>query len=184
MKDVNIIITERSEHMTSYGMAAGAATQPKKERVAIEQQKGEIYFQTYDDPGSDTIVEVCVQSYLATRDDPSRIAINIVNSQEDTNVLRQSLSPENQKIVAESQRILQDHSSGITRELAKMEHLLETTLREMTRSDKQRAKFETKGERLNRAVRNWPLFRTTVLVVGGFWQMNHVIRYMKKHRIR
>jgi len=155
-----------------------------KVRVQVENRTGDLYFRT-DDNGN-SVVEICVQSYFASQDDPSRVGLNITtsdDSSEHENKAQPSLTPEQVQQIQESNRIIRSQTSGITQELLKLERKVKDIISDINRSSKQATEVQEKALALNKAVQYWPMFRVIVLILGGYFQVSAVLNYMKRRHI-
>lgn len=155
-----------------------------KIREVIEKRTGSFYFVTNAE--MDTIVEVCIQSYLASKKDPTRVGLDIQTSEEIETIEdegREALSAEEYATIQTHNRVLRDQSSGISKEMAKLERKIGNIMRDSKLTTRTAARHKDQSIKLHRAIRNWPMFRTAVLMLGGFLQVRHVLNYMKKRHI-
>lgn len=188
MKDVNIVMVQRYPEKSRAPDPKQQNIQPrpptKKVRVQLEEKKGEFFFRTDDIPYS--YVEICVQSYFASAGDPSRIGITVTSSEDSPQIEKdgmKDLSPEDIETIHKSNRVIRSQTSGITQELVRLEKKLRDIMRDINQSSRQTADHQEKSLKLSKAVRYWPIFRVCVLLVGGYFQVSHVLGYMKRHHI-
>jgi hypothetical protein len=189
MKDVNIVVVQRYEERPKDlpdPQKKNITPRPptKKVRVQLEEQRGEFFFRTSEMPSS--VVEVCVQSYFASTTDPSRLALNIMSSDDSEKVEEEgigSLSDEDVETIKASNRVIKEGTSTVTKELVNMEKKLHNVMKDINNSAKQSADFQEKSLKLSKAVRYWPMFRIAVLLIGGYFQVSHVIGYMQRHHV-
>jgi hypothetical protein len=189
MKDINIVVAQlyaESKSVAPDPQKKNITPRPptKKVRVQLEEERGEFFFRTSEMPTS--VVEVCVQSYFASMMDPSRIGLNITSSDDSEEVEEEgigSLSDEDFQIIKDSNRVIKEGTSVVTKDLVNLEKKLHNIMKDINHSAKQSADFQEKSLKLSKAVRYWPMFRISVLLIGGFFQVSHVIGYMKRHHV-
>jgi emp24/gp25L/p24 family/GOLD len=191
LKDINIVVTPRD---VSGAMAvprmtpsennsdANESASPKKTRIQLEKMEGSFDYYTSDFEGS---IEVCVQSYTATAESPSRVAFH-VQPQTDEAVIAEILKQEralmNERLEVEN-RIIKDETSRITAELVRMQRRAKTISGDAQFSKQREEVFHSQSVALNQAVKYWPMIRMVVILIGGYLQVTHVVNYMKSRHI-
>ena len=190
MQDINIVVVQRypDKFQVPDMQRKDIVPKPptKKLREQIESRQGSIFFRTQDIPHS--VVEVCVQSYFATPDDPSRIGLTLRTSEDDPDIDKEGskvggLTPEEIGTIQQSNRVIRSQTSGITQELVRLEKKLRDITRDINQSSRQTREHQQKSLALSQAVRNWPLFRALVLLLGGYLQVSHVLKFMARRHI-
>jgi hypothetical protein len=161
------------------GGGGGAGGEPRgtgRIRHQLEAREGIVDFQTH--PREAAPVEVCVQSYWASPDAPVRISIDVRRKSESAG---RAGGPggggvEDAKKLSLLSSIL---SADLTRSEQRTKELGDNA--DVARDDEKI--FHAQSVKLNRAVKYWPMFRMTVLVVGGYSQVTHVLRFMRSRHI-
>lgn len=189
LKDMNIAVTHREEDtfdMIDNDRPKSKARRPSvtRERIMLEQKVGQMYFRTSDAEGP---VEICVQSYVASPQEPTRIGLNITSSEETYQLFQSVVNKDTQgKPEVESSDVgemLEVETSGIQRELDRLESLVNTVFKKIQASSKRDQEFKDNVISLNKAVRYWPMFRIFVVIVAGMLQLSHVLHYLKRKHI-
>jgi hypothetical protein len=190
MKDINILIQQREDDYLRH--LAEKRTEPNiprpptnKLRVQLDNREGVLEFPTASDGNS--VVEICLQSYFATQEDPSRVGLNltvVVPDDSAYEIKEAQMSEEQIALIQQSNRVIKSQTSGITQELLRLEKDVINIRKDVGRSSRQAVDFQIKSEKLNNAVYYWPIFRIFVLLLTGYLQVSHVLNYMKKHHIR
>jgi emp24/gp25L/p24 family/GOLD len=177
---MNILMYHREQDMgfSHHHRKASGGTQ--KLRQTLEQQRGRIEFLTGD---ADGLIEICPQAYGATRLNPSRISLKVTSQSEvsdDQKVARKLL---NQGPSLEEEFLVKAQGSQISQELQRMEEKVYELISNSESSKEREVDFHNQCVKLNRAVRYWPMFRILILLVAGYMQASHVIRFMKARHI-
>lgn len=157
---------------------------PQKIRQPVESERGSISYYTANMNGG--TIEVCVQSYTATVEMPSRVSLYIhglddqKGADEDLAEERRGLSKE--QIEAEN-KLVKEETSRITSELMRMHRRAKSIGGDARYSKDREEAFHNLSVSLNKAVARWPVFRMLVVLVGGYFQVSHVVRFMKSRHI-
>lgn len=183
MKDTSILIFQRdpSGGMNPRMSALGKARNPGSGRVRhqLEKREGKVEYKT---SASDGLVEICVQSFQAKPDNPSRISIRVIEPMESPSMYEEDLEDKIER-QEEEKRKLSMHSSRIAAELDSFQKRMEELAKNADNSKDRELDFHGKSIALNKAVKYWPIFRIVVLVAAGYMQATNVIRYMKSKHI-
>jgi emp24/gp25L/p24 family/GOLD len=143
-------------------------------RQQLDARTGVLQFQTdHRDAG---LLEVCVQSFSAKHDAPSRVSV-LVRRKSESRVGGITSSGE------EDVRKLSMLSNVISADLTRFEQRARELGANSDQARDQEKEFHGQSIKLNRAVKYWPIFRMVVLVVGGYAQVTHVVRFMKSRHI-
>lgn len=171
-------------------------TGTEKIREELSQRRGRIEFLTGHDSGN---IEVCVQSILANFNKPVRFHLRADmdalegDDDDDDDVDDDSILEsihENKK--AKQKENDPDHLehkeisskvSRLERDLQTLQNRAKACLNNADYNKEQEALFYEKSISMNRASKYWPIIQLTVLLVTGFTQANHIVRYLKTHRI-
>jgi hypothetical protein len=155
-------------------------------REELTERQGTIEFLTGDTDGP---VDICVQSISAYASSPSRFMLNVT--------IEQSMDVEQQEVMDKQEvrdkqndgvdRLetseVKAHMSRLERDLQTLTNRVSTILSNADGNKDQEAVFHDQSVSMNRAATYWPIIRLIVLLVTGFTQMNHIVRYMKTHHI-
>lgn len=160
---------------------------PLKHREVLKQKRGSFVYATGDiEVGG--VLEICIQSYTATEESPSRVTVNLVS--EDDSEFRFSDAEKRQQLGEGQQRkleveiqLLREESSRITAELSRMYRRVKSITGDAQYSKKSEQNFHDHSLKLNSAVSFWPLVRLVVVLIGGILQVSHVVDYMKSRHI-
>jgi hypothetical protein len=182
---MNIVATYREfeEHEADGSFKARPSL--ARERLQLEEMTGVMFFRTPDWVG---YLEICVQCFDATYQTPSRISLNITSSEDSLRLYEaisksNSMSEELRKRLKQSQQVLKTETSGITRELGKLDSLVASIFKQSQVSAGRNVEFQENSLKLNKAVRYWPMFRIVILMIGGYLQVSFVLDYMKRKHI-
>lgn len=172
---MNILVTERDRHGRDLPL-----THPKfrtgtgRLRTQLDARDGIIQFKTSSNDG---ILECCVQAFSATPEAPSRVSIQVTIQPE------WAIAKEAKAGGAEDIRKLSMHSSLMSADLTRFEQRTKELMASADQAREREKDFHGQSVKLNRAVKYWPIFRMLVLLVGGYTQVSHVVRYMKSRHI-
>jgi emp24/gp25L/p24 family/GOLD len=156
---------------------------PSRHREPFEQRSGSFVYKTGALDGG--YLEVCVQSYTASPDSPSRIAWNVLVPNEEKEIERQ-LQVDQQKYLEQlnvENKLISAETSRITAELVRMHRRAKALADDAQFSKEHEESFRAASVQLHRAVHYWPMIRMFVLLVGGYLQVTNVVRYMKSRHI-
>jgi emp24/gp25L/p24 family/GOLD len=162
---------------------------PQKMRYQVEQTNGSFEI---DIGELGQHLEVCVQSYKASLDLPSRVSIALDTIKSNTEIASEKLSiaikqhetivNEQRKLIEEN-KLLQKHTSQITADLLRMKQRTEAIVGEIDYSKQTEQQFFDMSINLNNAVKYYPMARVLIIFMAGYMQVNYVIQYMKTKRI-
>jgi hypothetical protein len=143
-------------------------------RHQLDARQGVVEFQTHS--RENTPVEICVQSYSSSPVAPARISLH---------VRRKSDRPGGAADVAAEEDVkkLSLLSNIISADLIKFEQRTRELGGNADQARDQEKDFHGISVKLNSAVKYWPIFRMVILLVGGYSQVTHVVRYMKSRHI-
>jgi hypothetical protein len=151
-------------------------------REELDKREGSFVFMTgrFDGP-----VEVCLQSMAATTTAPVRIAINVtqhVDKQADNLVWqrRQQKSKDTADAGAEKAKA---EFSRMAADLRGLERKVMLTLNNADYAKDQERNFHEQSIAMNRASQYWPMIHVAILLVTGFTQANHIVRFFRTHHI-
>jgi hypothetical protein len=141
-------------------------------REGLKTREGSVEFTT----GStrDAPVEICFQSMAATPTNPSRLALSVSQQvkRNQQQLLQKPAVPEQQ-----------EKMSKIERDLKKLGYKVDMILTNADYAKEQEVYFHESSLAMNRASQYWPIIHLVVLLVTGFTQANHIIRFFKSRHI-
>ena len=160
----------------------------------MSDRNGRIEYLTGEEGG---MVEICVQSILASTRKPARFYIRILDvasDQEYDNGLddnddddRVSRKQQEQAKTKDPDHLehteITTKMSRLERDLQTLQNRVKACLNNADYNKEQEALFHEQSISMNRASKYWPIIQLTVLIVTGFTQANHIVRYLKSHHI-
>jgi hypothetical protein len=123
-------------------------------------------------------VEVCVQSYWASPNVPTRISIDVRRKSESAGRAGGSGGGGEEDV-----KKLSLLSNIISADLTRFEQRTKELGDNADVARDEEKIFHGQSIKLNRAVKYWPIFRMAVLAIGGYAQVTHVVRWMKSRHI-
>lgn len=190
VRDVSVTVTQKSglpgilsnrqrrtpgdEDNTTFGTG--------RVREELSQRTGKINFLTGEDDGT---VEICVQSVLASVKNPVRFALQVSMAAATPNKAemegRNSTLEEGKDGLANTE--INSQLTRLDRDLQTLKNRVKACLNNADFNKDQEAAFHNQSIAMNRAAMYWPLIHLVVLLITGFTQANHIVRYLKTHHI-
>lgn len=159
----------------------------RKLRTDITEKHGQLEFYTGERDG---FVELCVQAYMATRATPRRIALRIQKHYTEEHERREAAAEKKAQADAvkvpdsmQTDMLVKVETSRITTELERLAVRARDCGTVSRTAQKRDEEFHLTSMKLHRAVRWYPIFRVAILIVAGYLQASHVVRYMKNRHI-
>jgi len=163
-------------------------------REELSDRKGRIEFLTGEEGGT---VEICVQSILASTKRPARfyLRVNIQasdqeydNGIDDDDSDDDRVSQKKKKAKTKDPEHLEHKEittkmSRLERDLQTLQNRVKACLNNADYNKDQEVIFHEHSISMNKASKYWPIIQLTVLIVTGFAQANHIVRYLKSHHI-
>ena len=177
-RDVNLLVYQRDDS-SIFGQTGEAKLNKKgsrKIRHQVTAERGSLEFMTGTVHG---LVDICIQSFEATKVKPSRVAVNVYSRPSDEEPRRAKASV----LDGMEQGDLLQHTSRITTELTNMQRKIREISANAESSKDQEVSFHNMSISLNGAVRFWPQVRIVILLIAGYIQVTSVVRYMKSKHI-
>jgi hypothetical protein len=156
---------------------------PTKQREPLKQRSGSFDYRTGALEGG--TLEVCIQSYTATTDSPSRVAFTVATPS-NVHEIEQALQSERTELYERmnvATKLVNAETSRITTELVRMHRRAKALADDGQYSKQNEEEFHNESIKLNRAVQYWPMLRIAILLLGGYMQVTHVVAYMKSRHI-
>ena len=149
-------------------------------REELTKQQGTIEFLT---GATDGTVDICVQSISAHASSPARFMLNVT--------VEQTMDPEEQEVMDRQNNGVDPMETNevkaqmgrLERDVAVLTNRASTILSNADVNKDQEVAFHDQSVAMNRAAAFWPIIRVIFLIVTGFAQANHIVRYMKTHHI-
>ena len=187
-QDMSLLVFQnKSPKKTSNRRSTGSS----RIRTEIETPKGAVHFYTGNSGGGQ--LEICRQSFQATPAAPRRIALNITQraataqEQEQNAPILDEVKPQKKETIPEKEQqgtaLLHVESSRISLELGRMEEKLHELASHSERSRDMEQEFHQKQVQLQGAVRYWPMFRISVVLIAGVAQAIWAVNHMKSRHV-
>jgi hypothetical protein len=172
MIDISITIHQKGDTVSlAREWKVRPQTQSSRVREGLKTKEGSLEFTT---GGRDAPVEICVQSMAATPKTPSRVALSVSQQVKRKLQLQKPAADTPEK---------QLKMSRIERDLKKLEYKVDMLLTNADYAKEQEVDFHELSLAMNRASQYWPIIHLVVLLVTGFTQANHIIRFFKSRHI-
>ena len=159
---------------------------PRKMRHQVEATIGSFEFDLNRE--HDDYLEICIQSYSASTERPSRVTVDVtgVKSEEEIDMERQLQQMQNEhliKHIENTNQMVKTQTSRISSELIRMQRRTETIVREIEFSIERENEFRAKSVSLNNAVRYYPMARIIIILMAAIIQIHYIVDYMKSKHI-
>jgi hypothetical protein len=185
MRDVSITVTQKA------GLSGALASRQRKRygdekvtgqgrvREELSQRQGSIEFLTGEEDGQ---IDICVQSIIANRNSPSRISLSVTMAAdgEDSEDEDPSVDAGGATVDHEAAKT---QMSRLERDLQTLSNRIRAIMNNADFNKEQEVAFQDQSVAMNRSAMYWPIIQLLVIVVTGFTQAHHIIRYMKSHHI-
>jgi len=164
-------------------------------REELSDRKGRIEFLTGEEGGT---VEICVQSILASTKKPARFYLRVdmqASDQEYDNGIDDDDDDDDDRVSQKKKQTktkdpehlehkeITTKMSRLERDLQTLQNRVKACLNNADYNKDQEIIFHEQSISMNRASKYWPIIQLTVLIVTGFTQANHIVRYLKSHHI-
>eukprot|EP00525_Craspedostauros_australis_P005846 CAMPEP_0198133374 /NCGR_PEP_ID=MMETSP1442-20131203/59532_1 /TAXON_ID= /ORGANISM="Craspedostauros australis, Strain CCMP3328" /LENGTH=307 /DNA_ID=CAMNT_0043794491 /DNA_START=653 /DNA_END=1576 /DNA_ORIENTATION=- len=154
-------------------------------RKELEAKQGVIKFPIKVVDGE---IDVCIQSFSATEEEPSRVGLYVVLKDE---VEKLGLDDDSQQATdggketdpALQHTVVKKEMTRLERDIGTLSNRVQTLTSGAEFNKQYEISFFEKSMAMNKASTYWPIIQLTVLVVAGVAQANHIVRYMKTKRI-
>ena len=133
---------------------------------------------------NDAPLEICLQSLSAHPDSPNRVALNITQRPADEEDEEESEESGGDKQSETEHQLLAKRSiSRMSADVTSLDRKLRSILSSADYAKEQEVEFHEQSIAMNRASQYWPIIHLVVLLVTGFTQANHIVRFFKSRRI-
>lgn len=202
LRDTSITVTQRgtgftaseNHQSTRYDEEGNVIiTGSGRIREELAQRKGRFEFLTGKNAGT---VEICVQSILASARKPARFHLKVDTAASDNEYDDDDGFYDDDDHISESasksktkdpdhleHRELSTKMTRLERDLQTLQNRVKACLNNADYNKDQEALFHEQSISMNKATKYWPMIQLTVLIVTGFTQANHIVRYLKTHHI-
>ena len=156
----------------------GSATRALTENLS--SKKGGVVYNTGDNDGK---IDICIQARQARRDNPVRMSIRInadLEEQDEDSASKDEVAAKENTLGDEQ---VKTQMTRLERDIKILEGRVKNILNNADFNKDQMASFHDQSVAMSRASTYWPIIRLSVLVITGFTQVNHIIRFMKNHHI-
>ena len=148
-------------------------------REELTERKGVIEFFTGDVDG---LVDICVQSLSATQFSPVRFSLNVTIAQADEQKTERKMEDLQASDVLDT-NMVKAQMTRLDRDMQTLNTRIQSLLSNADFNKDQEMAFHDQSIAMNRAATYWPMIQVVVLLVTGFTQANHIVRFMKGHHI-
>lgn len=189
IRDMSITVTQKaglqgaltSRQRRRYG--EDKVTGQGRVREELTQRQGTIEFLTGEDDGT---VDICVQSIVANRNSPSRISLQVTMA----SAAKESSEDETSKDTAAAAAgstldhdVAKQEMSRLERDVQTLSNRVRAILNNADFNKDQEVAFHDQSVAMHSAAMYWPIIQLIVIILTGFTQANHIVRYMKTHHI-
>lgn len=142
------------------------ATRLKPTTQRLEQEKGVIRHRVE----VDGTANICIRASGASSIEPMRFSLQLSKKTgEEASLL--------------TKKEADDHLSNMATELERIEQAIEKILREADFAKDNDEVFHSQTEAMHKAAMFWPIVQVCVLIMTGFTQASHIVRFFKSRRI-
>jgi hypothetical protein len=186
MRDMSITVTQKAgtpgalasrQRKTNSSNESSTVGQGRV-REELDQQQGRIKFIT---GGEDGTVEICVQSILASIQNPTRFSMQVTWAAADKEDSDGNTEQTDGKSLDSSE--ITSQMSRLERDIQTLQNRVKACLNNADFNKDQEATFHQQSISMNKAARYWPMIHLMVILVTGFTQANHIVQYFKTHHI-
>lgn len=183
MRDISITVTQK------VGLSGALSSRQRKRynddekvtgqgrvREELTKRQGTIEFLTGEEDGT---VDICVQSIVANRNSPSRIALNVTTVADDAEE-EQSAEVKNDGL---DHTAAKNQMSRLERDLQTLNNRARAIMNNADFNKDQQGAFIEQSVSMHSASTYWPIIQVMIIIVTGVTQANHIIRYMRTHHI-
>lgn len=174
MVDLSIVVYQRGETASTAREWKVVGEGSGRVRRELTERQGTMEYTT--GPRENAPVEICIQSMAANPKNPSRVALSVTQT---VKVSKAAQKEQKEKQEQEAQK----HMSKLARELMQLDKKVNMILTNADYAKEQEADFHELSLQMNRASQYWPMIHLGVLLITGFTQANHIIRFFKSRHI-
>lgn len=127
----------------------------------------------------DGIAMICIRSSTASEKLPQRFGIRVDTSEQDPRILLPSTNDGEEAKGADVDK----HLSHMEMELQRITLAMNHVLREADFNKDQDGLFHKQTIAMHSATTFWPIVQVCILLITGFTQANHIVRFFKSRRI-
>lgn len=199
MRDMSITITQKTglsgalasrQRKTYTSDSAGNTVGQGRLREELTTRQGKVQFMTGENDGT---VDVCVQSIIANKNNPTRISLKIyqdneaddsgreVDNGQGEGVKKADQSSDNEDTLEHHE--VKSHMTRLERDMRTLNNRVRAIQNNAEFNKDQEVAFHSQSVSMNRAATYWPIIQLLVVIITGFTQANHIVRYMKTRHI-
>ena len=138
----------------------------------IDAPKGQFYHK-YEVSGT---ANICIRASNASSKKPIAFALRVETSEEIPEIKDATVTEKEEANVGQ-------HLTHMERELKRIQSAMEHVLREADLNKRQEATFHEETLAMHSATIFWPIVQCGVLLMTGFTQASHIVRFFKSRRI-
>jgi hypothetical protein len=182
--NMNHLVADNSGRRRAVGTSNKAGT--RKLREDLTEADGKLVFLTGSQDG---YVEVCMQAYTATKAAPRRMGLRITTlpaAEYEQQQMKEKAKAQKEVVLPKeiaNEMLLKVETSRITTELERFTKRIQDIGNGASQSKDRESSFHQVSVKLSRAIRRWPIFRICILLIAGYMQVSHVVKYMKSRHI-
>jgi emp24/gp25L/p24 family/GOLD len=185
MRDMSITVTQKAgltgilstRQRKQYGEESDKIMGQGRVREELTKRQGTILFLTGEDDGT---IDICVQSIVANRNSPSRIALNVTMAADEEVEENEAAEVKSEDVNHEATKT---HMSRLDRELHTLNSRVRAILNNADFNKNQQGAFIDQSVAIHSAAMYWPIIQVLIIIITGITQANHIIRYMRTHHI-
>jgi hypothetical protein len=193
MRLMSITVTQKnglsgalaSRQRKTYNRGESGVSGQGRVREELTKREGTIEFLTGDADGS---VDICVQSILASRENPSRTSLNVTmqttrESEEEEDEKTEEKKPKDGDEGNLPHDAVKSQMSRMERDMVTLNNRVRACLSNADFNKDQEVAMHDQSVAMQRAATYWPIIQLLVLLVTAFTQVNHIVRFLKSHHI-
>jgi emp24/gp25L/p24 family/GOLD len=184
-KDVSIAISQRAPFFQTNPPddPSQPRERPRNQREQPTEKEGVIHFETSPSGGP---VQICVHSLFANKKMPYVVGLQVTELIDNTAEQMEQIEEEQQRKLQQQQHLVEEvmeQLSAFSMEMIRAENLVRTILASADVVKKEEADFYEQSIRMEKSVHFWPMVQLLCLVAAAFFQIRHVLNWMKSKHI-
>jgi hypothetical protein len=184
MQDMSIIVTQKlPQRVPSRERRSADSDRVKGQgrvREELVRRQGSIEYTTDDQDGT---VNICVQSIVASKENPQRIHVNVVVDEDTAGDAYEEEPEKTSEAMIQQAGEVKKTMTRLEKDMHSLTNRVKTIINSADFNKEQEVGFHDQSIAMNRAASYWPIIRIVFLFVTGFAQVNHIVGFMKTHHI-
>lgn len=149
----------------------------------LEQTKGSVVHRFE----VDGIANICFRASTSSSKHPQRFSVHVETSEQDPRILLPTPSKDGTDRKMEDSKkeadVVDTHLSRMETELQRITIAMNHVLKEADFNKDQDSLFHKQTLAMHSATTFWPIVQVCILLITGFTQANHIVRFFKSRRI-